>query len=106
MTIIEMSARIGRGEIDIIAVDGETVVFVEVKSRRTHATGHPAEAVDARKQIQLTRLALQYMRRHNLLDYAWRFDIVAVTWPKDARRPTVEHLPGAFAPCGVESMFT
>jgi len=49
------------GEIDLIAVDGRTVVFVEVKTRTSQDAGHPADAVDEHKQRQLTRLALAYI---------------------------------------------
>ena len=57
------------GELDLVAVDGRTVVFVEVKTRRSHDAGHPAEAVDPEKQRRLTRLALAYLKRHGLLEY-------------------------------------
>ena len=73
-----------RGEIDVIAWDGEYLVFIEVKTRRTEigAQGSPAEAVDPRKRKQLTKLALAYIARHNLDDVPCRFDVVAVV-----RRP-------------------
>ncbi len=106
MIVVETGARVGRGEIDLIAVDGDVVVFVEVKTRRSHRRGHPAEAVDDRKQIQLTRIALQYLTKHDLLEYRWRFDIVAVTWPSEASRPTIEHIESAFSPQGVDSMYS
>jgi putative endonuclease len=93
--IIAHSLRGPFGELDIIAVDGKTVVFVEVKTRRSHDAGHPAEAVDARKQAQLTRLALAYLKRRGLTNHAARFDVVAITWPKDAK-PQVEHYVNAF----------
>ena len=94
------------GEIDLIAVDRRTVVFVEVKTRRSHDKGHPAEAVDLPKQRRLTRLALFYLKRHDLLEQAARFDVVAVTWPKDRRRPKIEHFPDAFSPPGRGQMFS
>ncbi len=93
------------GEIDLIAVDGQTVVFVEVKTRTSHDAGHPAEAVDADKQRRLTRLALSYLKRHDLLECAARFDVVAVTWPKNARRPKIEHFKNAFSAVGEGQMF-
>lgn len=69
-----------RGEIDVIAWDGEYLVFCEVKTRRTALgkQGTPAEAVDARKQKQLTQLALAYLGRHDLDDVPCRFDVVEV----------------------------
>lgn len=83
------------GEIDLVAADGRTLVFVEVKTRQSHDKGHPAEAVDARKQAQLTRLALAYLKRKGLLNHPARFDVVAITWP-DEGEPVVEHFRNAF----------
>jgi len=48
----------------------------------------------------LTNLALAYLKRHRLLEYPARFDIVAVTWPEDQRRPRIEHFPNAFEAAG------
>lgn len=103
--IIAHSNRGLFGELDIIAVDGRTVVFVEVKTRRTHSAGHPAEAVDARKRRRLTRLALAYLKRHDLLEQRARFDIVAVTWPERAQPPLIEHYINAFEPTEKSSFF-
>jgi putative endonuclease len=93
------------GELDLIAVDGRTVVFIEVKTRTSHDAGHPVEAIDAEKQRRLTRVALSYLKRHDLLEYSARFDVVAVTWPESAKRPIVEHFPNAFEPAGQGQMF-
>ena len=84
------------GELDLIATDGRMLIFVEVKTRRSAEYDHPAEAVDRRKQRRMTRTAEVYVKRHRLSGIAARFDIVAVTWPDSARRPTIEHFPGAF----------
>ena len=94
------------GEIDLVAVDGRTVVFIEVKTRTSHDAGHPADAVDEKKQQRLTRLALSYMKRHDLLECAARFDIVAVTWPDDHGLPAIEHFKSAFEPTGFSGMFS
>ena len=69
-----------RGEIDVIAWDGEYLVFCEVKTRRTASgnQGTPAEAVHARKQAQLTHLALAYVAKHEMDDVPCRFDVVEV----------------------------
>src|SRR5690348_5551878 len=56
--IVARAHRDNIGEIDLIAVDGRTIVFIEVKTRTTHDAGHPADAVDDAKQRRLTRLAL------------------------------------------------
>ena len=104
--IVGRSKRDRIGELDLVAVDGEIVVFVEVKTRRSHDAGHPAEAVDAKKQKQLTRVALSYLRRHDLLENSARFDIVAVTWPNDDKPPTIEHFQNAFEAVGRGQMFS
>jgi putative endonuclease len=94
------------GELDLVAVDGRTVVFIEVKTRQSHDAGHPAEAVDAVKQQKLTRLALAYLKRHDLLEHPARFDVLAVTWPKEARKPKIEHYQNAFEAIGRGQMFS
>lgn len=93
--IVGRGVRTKLGEIDLVAVDGRTVVFVEVKTRRSDQQGRPSEAVDTGKQRRLTRLATAYLKRRRLLHCAARFDIVAVTWP-DRGRPRIEHFRNAF----------
>jgi putative endonuclease len=94
------------GELDIVAVDGRTIVFVEVKTRRTDDAGRPAEAIDPRKERRLTQAALAYLKSQRLLQYAARFDVVAVTWPADARHPTIAHYKDAFQPVGSGQFFS
>jgi len=94
------------GEIDLVAVDGRTVVFIEVKTRTSQDAGHPADAVDEAKQQRLTRLALSYMKRHDLLECSARFDVVAVTWPASSGRPKIEHFKSAFEAVGFDGMFS
>ena len=104
--IVAHSIRDKAGELDIVAVQGRTIVFVEVKTRTSHLAGQPIEAVDEDKQRRLTRLALRYLKRHDLLEKRWRFDVIAVTWPPDARRPVIEHFCSAFEPTDVGQMFS
>ena len=104
--IVARSERSRLGELDLVAVDGRTVVFVEVKTRHSHAAGHPAEAVGKEKQQRLTRLALGYLKRHELLEHSARFDVLAITWPKTTRRPTIEHIQNAFEAVGRGQMFS
>jgi putative endonuclease len=103
--ILARGHRDNIGEIDLIAVDGRTLVFIEVKTRTSHDAGHPADAVDDAKQRRLTRLALSYMKRHDLLDCKARFDVVAVTWPNRGR-PIIEHFQNAFEPVGCDGLFS
>lgn len=94
------------GELDIIAVDNRTIAFVEVKTRTSTDSGHPAEAIDATKQRRMTQAALAYLKSHGLLHHAARFDVVAVTWPENASRPTIEHYKNAFSPVGAGQFFS
>jgi putative endonuclease len=91
-----------RGEIDLIAREGDILVFVEVKARR-HGT--PAEAVTLEKQRRITLAALHFQRKYNLLEQACRFDIVAIVWPDDRKPPQIEHIRNAFEAVGRGQMF-
>ncbi len=102
MRIIARNYRTAQGEVDLIARDGDTIVFVEVKARRR---GEPAEAVTPEKQRRLTLAALHFLKRHRLLEYAGRFDVVAVVWPESGRAPGIEHFRDAFPAVGRGQMF-
>ena len=103
--VVARGHRDALGELDLVAVDGRTVVFVEVKTRRSLDAGHPADAVDANKQHRLTRLALAYLKRHDLLENQARFDVVSIVWPEGAAKPTIEHIENAFESVGQWQMF-
>lgn len=90
------------GEIDLIARDGDTLVFVEVKARRQ---GVPAEAVTPEKERRLTLAALHFLRKYRLLEARSRFDIVAVVWPDQRGQPQIEHFPNAFETVGRGQFF-
>lgn len=92
--IIARNYREKCGEIDIIARDGATHVFVEVKTRQGDRFGDPFEAITAHKQQQIQRTALLYLSRHGLLDEPARFDVVGVEFKSDA--PLITHLKDAF----------
>ena len=76
--ILARRYRTRHGEIDIIARDGETTVFVEVKARVAAEFGSAAEAVTPAKQRRLARMAFDYATRHGLLNRPCRFDVVAI----------------------------
>lgn len=97
--ILARQSRSRIGEIDLIALDGQTIVFVEVKTRSSQAAGHPAEAVTAGKRRQLTRTALAWLKRRNLLHCPARFDVIAITW-HEGQSPVIEHFQNAFEPTG------
>jgi putative endonuclease len=104
--IVGRGQRDQLGELDIIAVDRRTVVFVEVKTRTSAGGGGPHEAVTPQKQRKLANVALKYLRRHNLLEHAARFDVVAIIWPAHEKRPTIEHFVNAFEPPGQGQLFS
>lgn len=84
------------GEIDLIATDGETIVFIEVKTRRSDAKGTPLERVDQTKREHSTKTALAFLKRHRLLGRRSRFDVISVVWPEDKQPPQIEHIRNAF----------
>jgi putative endonuclease len=94
------------GELDLVALDGPCVVFVEVRSTGGADADRPAESVDAAKQRRLTDLALYFLRQRRLLDHAARFDVLAVSWPPAAREPHIVHHRQAFESVGRFQMFS
>jgi putative endonuclease len=94
------------GEIDLVALDGRTVVFVEVRSTESGDTAWPAESVDDRKQRRLTDAALDFQRRRKLLDYPARFDVLILAWPAGQREPLIEHHRQAFEAAGRWQMYS
>ena len=82
------------GELDIIARDGGTVVFVEVKTRHDQAFGQAAEAVGFVKRRRMAQLAMEYVLRHHLTKCPCRFDVVSIHF--DQERPVIEVFKNAF----------
>ncbi|HWR97564.1 MAG TPA: YraN family protein [Candidatus Methanoperedens sp.] len=97
--ILERNVRCGRGEIDLIALDGRVVVFIEVKSNRGGRFGAPEEMVTPGKQRRLTQLATWYLQRRRWLGRPARFDVVAVDWGP-VGSAAVRHFPDAFPASG------
>jgi putative endonuclease len=83
------------GELDIVARDGATIVFVEVKTRRNSNYGEPSEAVGLRKQHRIWLMASDYLLRRGWCNRPCRFDVVAITMG-DGRLQRIEILRGAF----------
>lgn len=84
-SILEKNFRFSRmGEIDIIAKENEYICIVEVKMRSNSYYGAPSEAVDARKQQRIKRLAMVFLKQHNLIESFIRFDVVEVECTKTA----------------------
>jgi len=89
-----------QGELDLIALDGRCIVFVEVRSTGSDDAERPAASVDDAKQRRMTRLALNYLQEHHLLDYTARFDVLALSWPEGQREPRIVHYRQAFEAVG------
>ncbi len=95
LSIVERNWRCRGGEIDLIARDDETVVFVEVKTRRGRDYGAPEEALTPQKAQKLLVLGQQYMADHALEDVNWRIDLVAVELDGNGRLLRCDHIPNA-----------
>lgn len=76
--ILERNFSCKAGELDIIALQGEIVAFVEVKTRSSERYGLPSEAVSAGKQKKIVRTALYYLQNKKLLEYMCRFDVIEI----------------------------
>ncbi len=108
LVIVAKNVADRAGEIDLIAVDrgSRTVVFIEVKTHSSTKPGHPAERVDQKKQGRVTRAAMRYLRRKQLLGVAARFDVVAVWWPGGQTTPKkIEHYQSAFEAVGLNQFY-
>jgi putative endonuclease len=95
--IVARNYRCCFGEIDIVAREGKTLVFIEVKSRRSEAYGDPQLAVGPAKQKKISRIALHYLSQANLPPSPARFDVVAVKFLPEGTR--VELIRNAFEVC-------
>ena len=95
MRLIERNWRCSAGEVDAILREGDTIVFAEVKTRRSDRFGTPADAVGWVKQTRLRRLAAIWLAQSDLSATEVRFDLVSVL-PQPAGAADVEHLRGAF----------
>jgi putative endonuclease len=93
--ILERNFRVGHKEIDIIAKDEKTVVFVEVKSARQLSFGHPALRITRKQRMNIIAAARQYVIDNMLEGYDFRFDVISY-YPRDGGGYTLEHTPGAF----------
>ncbi|MDZ4654575.1 MAG: YraN family protein [Coriobacteriia bacterium] len=85
MTVAERNWRCATGEVDIVALDGAELVFVEVKTRRSVNAGTPEEAVSPSKQKRLARLARAYIAHADLTSVPVRFDVIAIRVLSDDR---------------------
>ena len=87
--------RVPAGEIDIVAVKGRTVIFVEVKTRRSVRCGTPAQAVGWYKQQKIIRTAYWFLQQAGISECECRFDVMEV-YAGEGEAWQVRHIPGAF----------
>ena len=95
--ILDKNVRTRAGEIDLVAKEGKTLVFVEVKTRKDLAGDPPQAAVNTRKQNRLGKLALGYLKLRRLGEVPCRFDVVAVIVNDEGGVKAIRHIPNAFS---------
>ena len=93
--ILEQNFRTRLGEIDLVAEDNGTLVFVEVKARSGRTYGSPFDAITYAKRVQISKVALEYLGRNNKHENPARFDVVSVSLA-DTTHPEIEIIKGAF----------
>jgi putative endonuclease len=94
--IVARNWRRPEGELDVVAEDQGTCVFVEVRSRTGEEFGHPLESVNPRKRAQIVRAARLYLDQEPVSASGFRFDVVGVTFFADGREPECLHIEDAF----------
>lgn len=92
--IVARNYRCRSGEVDVIARQGTTTVFVEVKERRGASHGQGYEAVTFGKRLRIVRAARLYAATHGIFEAPLRFDVVSIDWT--GGRPEIRYEPGAF----------
>ncbi|MGI5877026.1 MAG: YraN family protein [Christensenellales bacterium] len=96
--IVARNYRTRQGEVDLIALDGETVVFAEVKTRRSQRAGSGAESVTARKQEHIIRAALAFLQERGMEEAPARFDVIELLYAREGFR--IRHIRDAFGSTG------
>ena len=94
--ILEYNYRCRSGEIDIVAKDGDYMVFCEVKYRADGRKGNPLEAVDARKQNVIFRCAMYYLTEHHIEDVPCRFDVIGIQGKDGMKGAEITYIKNAF----------
>ena len=95
--ILDRNVRTRAGEIDLVAKEGKTLVFVEVKTRRDLEGDPPQAGVHTRKQNRLAKLAHGYLKLKRIRQTPCRFDVVAVIINDEGGVKAIRHIPNAFS---------
>ena len=96
-SILDRNVRTRAGEIDLVAKEGKTLVFVEVKTRRDMEGDPPQAAVNTRKQNRLGKLALGYLKLKRIRPTPCRFDVISVIFNDEGGVKAIRHIPNAFS---------
>lgn len=95
--ILDRNVRTRAGEIDLVAKEGKTLVFVEVKTGKAPIGEPPQTAVNTRKQNRLGKLAHGYLKLKRLRQVSCRFDVVSVIFNDEGAVKAIRHIPNAFS---------
>ncbi len=95
-TVLERNFQVRRGEVDIVGQEGEVLLFVEVRSRRSNAPVGPAESVTRQKALSIVRAAREYLARRGIEDRPVRFDVIAMTTDDAGAVRSIEWLKDFF----------
>ncbi len=93
-TILARNVRTEFGEIDIVAQQGDTMIFIEVKTRTTQDFGYPESALTDQKKFHLIRAIQAYLQKEETEPHAWQVDILAIQREK-GKEPLIEHFENA-----------
>lgn len=93
--ILHSNYRCQWGEVDIVARHGDTILFVEVKTRRSTSFGVPEESITPAKTEKLIATAETYLEEHDLADYHWRIDLISVVMDRTGRVLPLRHMENA-----------
>ncbi len=94
--IIQRNYRCRFGEIDIIAKDGNTVVFTEVRTKQNNNFGSPQESITPAKIEKISKASLSFIQEKKMAGFSYRFDLIAITFSQG--RQNIEHIENAFMP--------
>ncbi len=92
--ILKRNYRYGHKEIDLIAKEGNTIVFVEVKAGRSKEFGEPHQRVNLRKQKNLIEAAYDFIQKENVTGCDFRFDVLSISFERE--REIIDHITNAF----------